>query len=458
MSGTTSKCNKPPTIGEVQDKLPETLDAMGFNAECKKRATSAFASGATSANLDTPFGSAGGQASFTAGANDMEESGCGQFLANLNDTSTNLSNINCTIQDNQSKASITQSGTATILLETQAPTPEQLAILDKVREGQAKNLALAKANYQAYIISPGFSKTNAPFFQKLISDSDASLQETLGKISPSINIKNSKILNVTDMTLKSEVEMSSTQVAAISENIKAVAKQAAEQKMKQTLGVNALTPNAKQLIKNKIENNTLLQKDSIQSTVKSVSLEQTSDNTIKIINKGGGDLNIENSTISNNLVMDLANKAIMSNGNSAASQVVTEIINDQTSKQISEGKSAGQDDLARELGEANAKAIDSGKVKMSMGAVIALGLVVLLVLGGGGLIIKNVKGTFTKYIFLIVALIGIFVGVVGKGKDPDNVLMIVIGSILLVSGSGLGIYSLVKKKKKLPGGLRRYYY
>jgi hypothetical protein len=65
---------------------------------------------------------------------------------------------------------------------------------------------------------------------------------------------------------------------------------------------------------------------------------------------------------------------------------------------------------------------------------------------------------FTKYIFLIVALIGIIVGVVGKGKDPDNVLMIVIGSILLVSGSGLGIYSLVKKKKKLPGGLRRYYY
>ena len=454
MSSPTTKCPKLPTVGEVQDKLPETLKAMGFSGECKKNAATAFAAGSTSANVDTPIGAAGAQASFVAGATQMEEKNCGQFLANLNETSTKLSNINCTIQDNQSKSSITQSGTATILLQTEAPNDEQLAILEKVQEGQTKNLALANANYQAYIISPGFSPTNAPFFQKLISDSNASLQETSDKISPSINITNSKILNVTNMTLASKVEMSSNQVTAINEDIKAVATQAAEQKMRQTLGVTALTPEAKQIIQNKIESNTLLQKSSIQSTIKSVSLVQTSDNNIKIINKGGGDLNIENTTISNNLVMDLVNKAIMSNGNSAASQVVTEILNEQTSEQISEGKSAGMDDLGKVLGEANSKALETGKVKMTMGSVVALGLVVLLVLGGGGLVIKKIKGTFTKYIFLTVAVVGIIVSVIGKVKDPDNVLMIVIGILLLVSGSGLGVYTLFKKKRTLPGAGR----
>jgi len=184
---------------------------------------------------------------------------------------------------------------------------------------------------------------------------------------------------------------------------------------------------------------------------------QGQDNEIKIINKGGGALIIEGSTISNNLVQDLVNTAILSNGNSAASQVATEIITEQASKQLSEGKSAGQEDLARELGEANAKAIDANKAKMSPVALIAFGLLVLLLLGGGGFAIKKVKGAITKYIFLAIAVAGIIVGVVGKGKDPDNVLMIVIGAVLTVCGLGLGIYSLVRKRK-LPGGLRRYYY
>ena len=173
-----------------------------------------------------------------------------------------------------------------------------------------------------------------------------------------------------------------------------------------------------------------------------------SDNEIKIINKGGGALIIEGSTVSNNLVQDLVNTAILNNGNSAASQVATEIITEQASKQLSEGKSAGQEDLARELGEANKKAIDSNKTKMSPVALIALGLLVLLLLGGGGFVVKKVKGAITKYIFLTIAVAGIIVGVVGKGKDPDNVLMIVIGAVLTVCGLGLGIYSLVRKNKK----------
>jgi len=457
MSGATSKCEKNPTVGQVKDKLPETLKAMGFDAECTKRATSAFAAGSASVSADTPLGAAGAQTSFQASANDMAESGCGQFVANLQDVSTRLANLNCTIQDNQSSSSVTQTGTATIRLETQAPTGEQLAILEQARAGQQASVDLAKANLSAFLISPGFSESRVPFFQKMIDDSQATLQETLEKISPPIKIIDSQVLNISNQTLKSEVTMSDTQETQIQEDIKAVATQAAEQKLRQQLGVNALTPNAKQLVKSKVDNNTLLSKQNIQSTIKSVSLVQGQDNEIKIINKGGGALIIEGSTISNNLVQDLVNTAILSNGNSAASQVATEIITEQASKQLSEGKSAGQEDLARELGEANAKAIDANKAKMSPVALIAFGLLVLLLLGGGGFAIKKVKGAITKYIFLAIAVAGIIVGVVGKGKDPDNVLMIVIGAVLTVCGLGLGIYSLVRKKK-LPGGLRRYYY
>jgi hypothetical protein len=229
---------------------------MGFDAECTKRATSAFAAGSASVSADTPIGSAGAQTSFQASANDMAESGCGQFAANIQDVSTRLANLNCTIQDNQSSSSVTQTGTATIRLETQSPTGEQLAILEQARAGQQASVDLAKANLSAFLISPGFSESRVPFFQKMIDDSQATLQETLEKISPPIKIIDSQVLNISNQTLKSEVTMTDTQETQIEEDIKAVATQAAEQKLRQQLGVNALTPNAKQLVKSKVDNNT----------------------------------------------------------------------------------------------------------------------------------------------------------------------------------------------------------
>lgn len=442
MSGATSKCNRQPTVGDVEDNLNETLKAMGFDADCTKKARSAFTSGSASVSGDILVAELNGQASFTASANEMAENGCGQFLANLTDVSTKLANINCTIQDNQTTNSITQTGTSTIRLKTVAPTGDQLKSLEEIAARQQETVD--KLARMAGSVPP----ENQPFFEKILANAQATVDETLEKMSPTLTLRDSKVLNISNQTLKSEVSMTDEQVTDIQKNLRDVATQAAEQMMRQDLGVNALSINAKQLIQEKIKKNTLLQTENIQSTIKSVSLVQGQDNTIEIINEGGGDLTIEGTTISNNIVQDLVNTAILNTGNSAASQVVAEIITEQSSKQISEGKSAGQEDLARELGEANRKAIGENKSDVGAGGVIAFGLLVLLLLGGGGFVVKKVKGAITKYIFLTIAVAGIIVGVVGKGKDPDNVLMIVIGAVLTVCGLGLGIYSLVRKNKK----------
>jgi hypothetical protein len=441
MSGATSKCNKEPTVGDVEDNLDQTLKAMGFDAECTKSARNAFATGSASLSASATLAELNTQASFTASANEMAENGCGQFSANLINVSTKLSNINCTIQDNQSTSSVTQTGTSTIRIVTQAPTGEQLKSLEQIAIRQQDSVD------KLVQIAATVPEENREFFQKMLANAQATLQETLDKMTPDLTIIDSKVLNISNQTLKSEVTMTDDQVTQIQKDITDVATQAAEQKMRQDVGVNALSPNAKQLIQERIQKNTLLREDNIQSTIKSVSLVQGQGNTIEIINKGGGDLIIEGSTISNNIVQDLVNTAILNSGNSAASQVVAEIITEQASKQISEGKSAGQEDLARELGEVNRKAIGENKSDVGAGGVIAFGLLVLLLLGGGGFAIKKVKGAITKYIFLAIAVAGIIVGVVGKGKDPDNVLMIVIGAVLTVCGLGLGIYSLVRKTK-----------
>ena len=476
MSAGDTKCMAPRSIDDVKQDLPALMDSMGMNDMCQRQASNFFANSSASAEGHLPFSSAKMQASIEAGSTSMAEKGCGQFNVNLNDAVNHMQDINCSLQSSSSTTNQLQSNSASIEITTVQPSAEQEKMMNALIASQQKIVDHASDNAMK-MGKDADAKTQA-FLMGLVAMATKTLEDmqSVGNI----NITNSSIRVSTTQKMSTSISMGDSARGIVSDALKAQTKSAAEQKMRQTLGVTALTPNTKQLISTHVDNNTVLSKNNIQSTVKSINLTQVEDGKLIITNASGGSINITNTTLENNPVATMATNALMGSSSHASSQAVSDIMNDAVTKQKEEGKSAGVDDLAREMGKANANAINAGG-KGGAFEIIG-GIVVVIVLavggflymksqGGGGKGKGGKGGTGVRFkipleIILGVLAIGIFLilgkglvktitfGLIKPGKTVNTISVIMIA--VAIGMAGFNVYeSRTGTTKSLKGGGKR---
>jgi hypothetical protein len=433
-------CFSPPKELKAPDffnKVADLAKSTGMDQKCEKTAQSAGANASASGNVDTLFGAGGFQASVAAYERSMAESGCGQFALNASNTLNSMANISCSIQKTENTVNASQVSGNSIIMETIPLTQNE----ESMKASISSQLITAQNNAMILISNPKLTPEQQ---QKMVDLNDKQIgtyKALLANYSRDINITNSTISQSIVQSMKSSISLSTDQITTIVSEQKAIAQNTAESKLAQDLGVDALSPNSKNIISSNIANSSLFSNQNVQDTVNSIKLEQSSNNQIKLY--APGNINITGSTISQSIVADMVTKAVIGNAATAGLKISTDITSSALAVIASDGKSAGSDALIAEMNKGNANAIKAGKVTYGGGAIFAVIIVVMFVLGfgaiksGGGMIINN--GIFIMAFVSIIASI-VFFTKAGVGNK-------ILGVILMIFGLGGIVFGLMLKAR-----------
>lgn len=447
MSTQNTQCMEQKTLSEAKQDLVQAMKAMGMDEGCQKAALTAWDSGSLGGSADALFGlfkgKIGGQ--FQSSSNEMKQDGkCGQSLLNLNENLNNFQSISCSLLQNTTTVNLGQITTQKISIRNENPEPdENTAKLIANMQADAKDI-YDKAQQNAFDAAKnGASKSTLDFLKQLVSDAKDIYDKAMSRRG-NVNITDSTLTNKVNAEISIAVSMNDDQKAAIEKDLTNQIKQAADQKLKTNLGLNALGEQATAAIQQSTIDKKNLISNIIQSTTKGLSATTTNEGNITIINKTGGDITLAGVTLNNEFMPRMISGAMFSAGQSMADDIVSKILTDQSSKQIAEGKSAGLNDLARELGKANTDALDT-VTKSSKGIFgVIIAVFALMVFGSfakkGGSPEAKQKTQYAMSFLLIVVGASLFGGGTYLKKSGDKGDKGVLATLKGV-GTGLITYS-----------------
>ena len=361
ISGTSDAC-KPTTAKEATDDAANIAKSMGMSQECKLEADSAAASFQESAAGSALFAKVSESVSGTAQAAHMTSSGCGNQIAQLNDFESNKNNAQCSMNSVTNKQTLDVTNKQNISFKT-VPNPADTAIAQEI-------ITLCSNSPSAALKDNGICAHATSLLEQIIN-------------AGSINIDNSTIENKIDNTLTSSAQLSSESASQVAASFNEQVKQAAANAIKQTLGTDALPTNTKQLIDQKTKDNQQTINDAINNVISNSTVSQGADQAL--IFESTGPITIKDSTIEQDFVLKMSADSLTRSATSIGMKIASSIINDVSSDASDDNKVNGQDDLAKALGDANAKAIAATMAgsKMSVTQMIIMGVILLAVIGGG---------------------------------------------------------------------------
>ena len=187
------------------------------------------------------------------------------------------------------------------------------------------------------------------------------------------------------------------------------------------------------------------------STVNSIKLSQTGTNTLEFT--APGNIKLTRTNISQSIVADMVIKALVGNSFQAGTQVANDFTASASASLASDGKSAGADALAKELGINNASAISAGKVTYGGGAMIAIIIVLFVIVGFGA--VKSTGSMMMNNAVFVLAAVSIIAGIVflaksGAGNKIVGVILLVLG----VAGLAFGAMLKMRAPVAVPLGFR----
>ena len=438
-----TQCKEPRDmkLGEYLANTVDLAKATGMDQTCVKESELHSLDMGASGSVSAGWGmaEAGFEASLTKIDNKMKEVGCGQFAMNINTQMNAMKDINCTIRNNQSSVSTSQVAGNSITLQTLPRTSEEEANLAKLNQ----DLIELKKQTMMIFANPNLSKDTLDMLLKLNKSNIEDTKALIKSYSRDIDINKSNIIQSVVQRQSGTISIDTVQTDEIVRAQKVIAKTTAENKLAQELGVNALSPNSKSLINNTVENSTLLSNTNVQNTINSIKLEQKGSNTITLIS--AGNININESSITQTIVQDLVIKTLISNATKAGVQLASQIVTESTSSLLSDGKSEGADALRKEIGDAREKAIKGAKVPPSGGAIFAVILVLLFVVGFGA--IKSTGNLMMNNAVFIIAIVAIVTGIIFLSKEGAGNK--ILGVIIIITGlAGLGFGVMLRMRAK----------
>lgn len=336
-------------------------DALGLKEKCKKKAR-AFAELEMSDSDGimvgvSPFAIGGGAIATTSTSNtndaEMVEEGCGQFAASLATISNETASISCTLNSAMTGKEVTVDSSSAIIIRTKRPSlrAQQLIQQTVLAMNNTLNDAIQKDPHPAVYEDRELAKYTLKINADNVSEARQALQDYGKLFTINAPLRNSTLdihLN-SSMKMKTHQSLEANHKTSINDSIKAIAEATAESKMSQKLGFQALSPNARQYLKNAVSSAFESQKEAVDSKITKSFTKATSDNKIIIEVEGaieGNDIKLD-LMAQTNIQTSFAVKTGVLIGQSVATQALVDV----ASRTTSLTESAGFDDLVREAGE-----------------------------------------------------------------------------------------------------------
>ena len=358
-------------------------------------------------NMDTQFaagavtwgglGYMAGRNTYTKGGSSidgiMSEQGCGTLIGHMNDTLIAMNNIRCTINNNIQKDTANVSSGASIRIGMTASESELatqgrinsdliLATLDTIKtlcKTKTKNGVLVPESLTCRRLADNANKmidANEDFGRNTFTNSS---------LTASSDVKVKKIMKG---NFKSDLDFNNQTTA--------LATSMAETQVEATLGVGALTPDVKQLIQQRVEQQLNDVQESINNTELVSDINIQGDGSILINSKFGSDF--DGSNLKATSEVDLTMTQIMDSYAKLASKVVNDITADSQSTSTSDTKSAGLEDIMKQIASMREAQIagfmeNLPELANPMGGILGMGitafLLPLILVGVGLYVVKK---------------------------------------------------------------------
>jgi hypothetical protein len=369
----SAECDKPLTGQSLKDNAPQLANAMGLNQTCTQKVNNEFSTGSISGSLNIPFAKLKAQAGFTQSNNSMAESGCGEFFLNAQDMMTSTQNISCTMNQTTSSISTSASGSTRISVNnewTDAYAAQMAALQKDAEDAYEKLLTVTVPS----LILKGVPESTT---QSLL---DSALANKNSFKPPPLLVKNSVFKVISRMNIKTVNDLNQTLKNQIVNEFKKVATASAKNHIQSTLGVGALSPNIKSLISKRINDQTQNYADTVNTLLSNTDVTITSNGSI--IFKSSGEIDLENTVIDAETVINTATSAVVKNAAGAGITASTNIINEASDDTGVTTKSAGIEDLANALANIQKSQIgdDSG---LPWYVYLIIGIIIVGIIGAG---------------------------------------------------------------------------
>ncbi len=436
------------TVRDIFNNTKSMLEKMGASETCKKAAktwgdtnstsmetklenrTEVNALGAGASN-DFKFGLSG-QTSGTSFQNEMNEAGCGTFVAIGTNISSNIKKVQCTISKAQNSSEISIDSKNEVSITTLKPTEYEVAEKTKLLK-----LALdqsTRPKMSDYLIGGETISERAQINNEIVLPAQKQWtkerQDLVSAIqvaypSPDINMKNTEIKQVIGNKIKIINSLTASESSALENATKEISKAVAAQEIESKGGVNSGDPSVRSATETNIQKNENLSAASINAKVQSIKNSIKSTNSIVI--ESSGSINMDNVRLDQSILNDIVVESIISSAIQAGIKSATEFVSDSSTMQKVKTEQKGLDDLVKAQGEANAAAISANKLVFTAGGGSS---------GLGGLFLlaflffappewqNTIKWTFIGLMGLSVAIIVMYWSIIAatlkQNIDPDK--------------------------------------
>lgn len=360
------QCGKQLTGASLKDNTAFLAEKMGLSQNCIKTAINDFTTGQMSGQVSIPFAKMRADASFTNSNNKMTQSGCGQFLLNSSNIMENIQNIKCVLNENQNNTTVSVSAGNSIKFTTVPLTPE---------EQQAKAEATK-------LLVDGLVKVSPD----KMTEFKNTVQVILDSYDRSVTITNSKLVQKTDVNVKTLGTFSSSQISEIDNAYKNIAKDVVKNNIEKTIGTNAMDENTKKIVSNNTEKNLTNSSQNIKRTLNSVSVSASSKNEFEM--KANGPIVLDNFQLEQSSVINMATELIVADAIKDGLKATAEIMKDSVIENVEKTEVKGVEEQTKQVGEVNTKAMEAQKLEdfppIVYIVIAIIAIVILIGLAGAG--------------------------------------------------------------------------
>lgn len=380
-----------PTESNLPTDVAKIAKSMGMSDACVKETETLTTNITNSTVAGGLFGVAANVFTLSELDDKMMEAGCGSFFNHARDILMNTNNIACVLNQNKTESTQVVNTNATISLKTLPLSDFESTEFTKALD---RYITLTSQTKNAEIM-----KNIARDYRKMVNL----------RYDRSITITGSTVSNIINGRVTSSIDASAASSQESVASFKNTMQAAAEHKLESDLGTRANSESVRQLINDRIQD----QVSNITSTMNEIISRSNANVTTSgnVIMEVAGPIIINNTTLGNNLTVDVVTDSITNAAIVQGSSIITDLMLEANTITDTSTSSAGLDDLQRELGIANANAIAATGGIFS-GIVDSIG-------GVFGTIFGSVFGTIAFIVigFLIVAFIA-FKFLKGKSNKP----------------------------------------
>lgn len=396
-----------PTINDMFETASDLSDKLGADTKCRKFDNKSTydqsASGGASAGL---FGGSliGASASFKTNLlvnmNIAEQEGCGSILVTAGNVLQTSQQLQCVINNSMTSTTSVANMSNVVTIVGQPLTPAQDANLATLLSNQ--NTKLAEANAQAskdwitLLTTPGITSDKLAYFQTFQNNAitlmKTAFADQTALYTRNITLNETKILQSVSGTIKTECKLSSDDITKIEALSQKIAKDVASQSIAQTMGVSAQDPNLKQAVSNNKQISENLSAQKINTLVANAQSSLSVSNGITITT--AGNINLNDVTFDQNIVVSMITSAIMGTAISTGLQAASAMTTDTQSVQAIATTVKGLEDYINAISNLGnlptPPPAPQGSTSSTIGLYIFL--IILCIVGAGGAYLYYTQG------------------------------------------------------------------